>query len=95
MVIIRKILFTPLIIFSYLFFQPIKRPIYFILVAFAITNVLHLRNITFYILFFVYLWSCMINQGVSLQLRNLYENYMYVYRRQDITRTFFFLSQEK
>ena len=57
-----------LILFFLTCFEAMKHSTCFILITFAVKNVLYILNITCYILFFVYLWSCILNQGVSFQL---------------------------
>jgi hypothetical protein len=74
-------------IFSYLFSSN-QAPYLFYIDCISIKTVLYIRHITSSFLFFVYSWSCIVNQAIFFA--NMYENYMYVYRRPDISRTFFF-----
>ena len=67
-----------LILFFLTCFEAMKHSTCFILIAFAVKNVLYILNITCYILFFVYLWSCIVNQAISFQLICMKIKCMYI-----------------
>ena len=67
-----------LILFFLTCFEAMKHSTCFILIAFAVKNVLYVLNITNYVLFFVYLSSSIVNQAVSFQLICMKIKCMYI-----------------